>query len=138
MSVVQSHALLLEEMRKLHVHLTDKLTTHFECIKTTFIDLLTFRANMEWHLTSFHDRFQSMETNIQEITDILKMWEEVDEFEMVAKQAPLSPSPTMIFVLLSLMCPLVPISPFFFTYLWFLSDIIGYFVYISCFGFCVY
>ena len=46
---------------------------------------------MECDLTSFHDWFQSMKANIQKITDILKMQEEVDKFEMVARQAPPSP-----------------------------------------------
>ena len=86
-------------MHKLHVHLTDWLTTHSKHIETISINLLTFRADMECGLTTFHDRFQSMEANIQEITSILRMWEEVDEFEMVAQQAPPCPPPSNICLL---------------------------------------
>ena len=64
MTIAQSHALLLEEMCKLHVHLTDKLVTDVEHIETIFTNLLAFQADMEEDLTTFHDKFQFMEANI--------------------------------------------------------------------------
>ena len=84
MTIAQSHALLLKEMCRLHIHLTDKLTAQFEHIEIISIDLLVFKMDVEYDFTSFHDKFQTMEANIQEIIDILKMREEADEFEMVA------------------------------------------------------
>ena len=89
--VTQSHTLLLEEMHKFHVHFIDKLATHSELIETVSIDLLTFWADIERDLTSFHNRFLSMEANIQEIINILKMRDEANEFEMMAREVPPSP-----------------------------------------------
>ena len=55
--VSQSHALLLEEMCSLHLHLTNKLTAQSKHIDTISSDMLAFKANMERDFCSFHDQF---------------------------------------------------------------------------------
>ena len=55
--------------------------------------MLAFRADMEKDFSSFHDWFQAMKVNAQEIIDILKMKEEANEFEIVTPQAPIDPPP---------------------------------------------
>ena len=67
MTIDKSHAFLLKEMHRLHVHLMDKLMTQLECIKTISIDLLAFKMDMERDFSSFHDLFQSIKANVQEI-----------------------------------------------------------------------
>ena len=39
-------------------------------------------------LASYTDRFIVLETNVQEVIDILKQWEENEEFKLVTRQAP--------------------------------------------------
>ena len=65
MTIGQSHALLLEEMHSLHIHLTNKLSTQFKHIDAISSDMLAFRANMERDFSSFHDLFLAMEANIK-------------------------------------------------------------------------
>ena len=64
MTISQSHALFLEEMHSLHLHLTTKLTAQFECIDTISSNMLAFREDMERDFSSFHDQFQAMEANV--------------------------------------------------------------------------
>ena len=73
---------------------------------------------MEKDFSSFHDRFQAIEANGQEIIDILKMWEKFDEFEIMAYQAPADPLPSDCFCLLSIsLCILLdPLSLSFYGY----------------------
>ena len=73
MITIHYHAFLLEEMCRLHVHLTSKLTTQFKHIETISTDLSTFKMDIERDFTYFHDHFQTTKANIQEIIDILKM-----------------------------------------------------------------
>ena len=73
MTMVQSHALLLKDVCKLHVHLTNRLIALFEHIEIVSTNLLAFKMDMERDFFFFHICFQTMEANIQEIIDILKM-----------------------------------------------------------------
>ena len=88
------HTILLEEMCKLHTYTMDKFQIQNEKIENLTTDLLTFKLNISHTLRLFHDRFMVLETNVQEMTDILKQHEKADEFEMVTYQAP-PPSPPL-------------------------------------------
>ena len=92
MIVVQSHALFLKEMRRLHVHFIEKLIAQYEHIEIISTDLLAFKMDMERDFFSFHVHFQTMKANIQEITDTLKKLEQADELKMVTRQSAASPS----------------------------------------------
>ena len=53
MIVAQSHALLLKEMRKVHVHIIDKPITKLKCIETILTNLLVLKMDIERDFTSF-------------------------------------------------------------------------------------
>ena len=93
MTISQSHAFLLKEMLNLQLHLTNKLIAQFDRINTISSDTLAFQVDIERDFSSFHDRFQVIKANVQEIIDTLKMREEANEFEMVACQALANPPP---------------------------------------------
>ena len=112
MTVSQSHAILLKEMHSLYLHLTNKLTAQSEHINTISLDMLAFKVDIARDLSSLHDRIQAIEANVQKISNILKMREDANKFEIWLARLLQIPLPSDFMFYIYMCTPLDPISLF--------------------------
>ena len=69
----------------------DKFQTSFDKINKLVVDFEDFKHHDSRSLGYFHDQHVTLETNVYEVTDILKQWEEKEEFKLATHQAPPPP-----------------------------------------------